>query len=120
MCPAQRKQALLHFASRAGMDIQGLGDALVTQLLERGLVGDVADLYHLDADRLADLDRMGVKSAENLLAQLEASKTRPLHRVLHALGIRHVGERGARVLAGSFGSQVMPSKLPTSCIEPKS
>jgi DNA ligase (NAD+) len=86
------------------MDIQGLGDALVAQLLQRGLVRDVADLYGLDAEAVAALDRMGVKSAENLLAQLEASKTRPLHRVLHALGIRHVGERGARVLAESFGS----------------
>jgi DNA ligase (NAD+) len=104
VCPAQRRQAILHFAGRAGMDIQGLGDSLVAQLLAEGLVRDVADLYRLDRDRVAALDRMGEKSADNLLARLEESKARPLHRLIHALGIRHVGERAARVLAEAFGS----------------
>jgi DNA ligase (NAD+) len=103
-CPAKIREALLHFASRTGMDIQGLGDALVDQLLARGLVRDVADLYALDAATLAGLDRMGKKSAANLVREIEASKGRPLHRVLYALGLRHVGERAARVLARHFGA----------------
>jgi DNA ligase (NAD+) len=102
VCPAQRKQALKHFASRAAMDVEGLGPALIDQLLSAGLVRDVADLYRLEADALAGLERMGEKSADNLLRQLEASKERPLHRVLFALGIRHVGERAARVLADAY------------------
>jgi DNA ligase (NAD+) len=103
-CAAKRREALLHFASRPAMDIQGLGEALVDQLLDRGLARDAADLYHLGTDVLAALDRMGRKSASNLLDELERSRTKPLHRLLHALGIRHVGERAARVLAASFGS----------------
>lgn len=103
-CPAQRREMILHFASRPGMDVQGLGDALVDQLLAREMVKDVADLYELGADALADLDRMGKKSAANLVKELDASKSRPLHRLLYALGIRHVGERAARVLASTFGS----------------
>ena len=103
-CPAKIREALLHFASRTGMDIQGLGEALVDQLLARGLVRDVADLYALDAATLAGLDRMGKKSAANLVREIEASKERPLHRVLYALGLRHVGERAARVLARHFGA----------------
>jgi len=103
-CPAKRRETLLHFASRSGMDIQGLGDALVDQLLAKELVRDVADVYGLDAATLSDLDRMGRKSAANVVAEIGASKTRPLHRLLYALGIRHVGERAARVLAASFGS----------------
>ena len=103
-CPAKRREALLHFASRAGMDIQGLGDALVDQLLEKEMVADVADLYHVDADAMAELDRMGKKSAANVVAEIDSSKARPLHRLLYALGIRHVGERAARILASSFGS----------------
>jgi DNA ligase (NAD+) len=103
-CPAKRREAMLHFASRAGMDIQGLGDALVDQLLAKNLVRDVADLYALDAEVLAGLERMGEKSAANLVGELGASKERPLHRLIYALGIRHVGERAARVLASAFGS----------------
>jgi len=103
-CPAKRREALLHFASRGGMDIQGLGEALVDQLLARDLVRDVADLYGLDTETLAGLERMGPKSASNLVGQLEASKGRPLHRLLFALGIRHVGQRAARLLASAFGS----------------
>jgi DNA ligase (NAD+) len=103
-CPAKRREALLHFASRTGMDIQGLGEALVDQLLARGLVKDVADVYTLEPETLAGLDRMGKKSAANLVRQIEASKERPLHRVLYSLGLRHVGERAARVLASRFGT----------------
>jgi DNA ligase (NAD+) len=103
-CPAKRREALLHFASRQGMDIQGLGDALVDQLLAKGLVEDIADVFSLDAGALADLARMGKKSAANVVAEIEAAKARPLHRLLYSLGIRHVGERAARVLASSFGS----------------
>ena len=103
-CPAKRREALLHFASRPGMDIQGLGDALVDQLLAKGLVEDIADVYGLDAGALAELSRMGKKSAANVVAQIEAAKARPLHRLLYSLGIRQVGERAARVLAATFGS----------------
>jgi DNA ligase (NAD+) len=103
-CPAQRRQALLHFASRTGMDVQGLGEALVDQLIEKQLVRDIASLYDLQLEPLAGLERMGEKSAQNLLDQLEASKQRPLHRLIYALGIRHVGERGARILARARGS----------------
>jgi DNA ligase (NAD+) len=103
-CPAQQRQALLHFASRTGMDVQGLGEALVDQLLAKELVRDIAGLYDLQLESLAGLERMGEKSAQNLLDQLEASKARPLHRLIYALGIRHVGERGARILADSIGS----------------
>jgi DNA ligase (NAD+) len=103
-CPAMRREALLHFAGRNAMDIQGLGEALVDQLLAKGLVLDAADLYRLDRETLAALERMGDKSAANLLAQLQASRSRPLHRLLFALGIRHVGERAARVLASTFAS----------------
>jgi DNA ligase (NAD+) len=103
-CPAKRREALLHFASRPGMDIQGLGDALVDQLLAKGLVEDIADVFSLDARALAELTRMGKKSAANVVAEIEAAKARPLHRLLFSLGIRHVGERAARVLAAWFGS----------------
>lgn len=103
-CPARRREAILHYASRKGMDIQGLGDVLVAQLLARDQVGDVADLYGLELATVAGLDRMGEKSAANLLRQIEESKARPLHRFLHALGIRHVGDRAAKVLASSLHS----------------
>jgi len=103
-CPAQRKRELLHFASRAGMDIAGLGDALVEQLVDRGLVRDPADLYSLNAAQLAGLERMGPRSAANLIAELEEAKTRPLERLVYALGIRHVGTHSARILAQASGS----------------
>jgi DNA ligase (NAD+) len=103
-CPAKRREALLHFASRQGMDIQGLGEALVDQLLAKGLVEDIADVFGLEADALAELSRMGKKSAANVVAEIESAKARPLHRLLFSLGIRHVGERAARVLASWFGS----------------
>jgi len=103
-CPAQRKQALLHFASRRAMDIEGLGDRLVDQLVDGGLVRTLPDLYRLRADALAALERMGDKSAANLVAAIEASKRTTLARFLYALGIRHVGEATAKDLARHFGA----------------
>jgi DNA ligase (NAD+) len=103
-CPARLKQALRFFGSRGAMDVEGLGEKLVDQLVERGLVGDLADLYHLDEATLVGLERMGKKSAENLLAQLERSKHTTLPRLLVALGIRQVGEATATALAQHFGS----------------
>jgi len=101
-CPAKLKQALRFFGSRGALDIEGLGEKLVDQLVDRGLVHDLADLYRLDADALGSLERMGKKSAENLLAELERSKTAPLPRLLVALGIRQVGEATAKALAARF------------------
>ena len=103
-CPAQIFRLLTHFASRGAMDIEGLGESMAQQLLESGLVHDVADVYGLTKEQLVTLERMGDKSAENLLAGIEASKQRPLDRVLFALGIRHVGDETAELLAGHFGS----------------
>jgi DNA ligase (NAD+) len=103
-CPAKLRESLLHFASRRAMRIEGLGDALVDQMVERGLVRDASDLYRLDLETLSELERMGDKSAANLMAQLERSKGREFARVLFALGIRFVGERTARILARSFRS----------------
>ena len=103
-CPAQRKGALLHFASRRAMDIEGLGEELAEQLVDRGLVRSPADLYRLEAATLAGLDRMGEKSAQNLLDSLERSKHPTLARLIYALGIRNVGEATARDLARHFGS----------------
>jgi DNA ligase (NAD+) len=103
-CPAQRKGALLHFASRRAMDIEGLGEELVEQLVDRDLVRSPADLYRLDSAQLAGLERMGEKSARNLLASLERSKRPALARLIYALGIRNVGEATARDLARHFGT----------------
>ncbi len=103
-CPAQLKQNILHFASRRAMRIEGLGEALVEQLVETKLVRDVADLYHLKLEDIIALERKAAKSATNLLAQIEASKTRDLSQLLYALGIRHVGERTAGILARHFRS----------------
>jgi DNA ligase (NAD+) len=102
-CPAQRKQALLHFASRRAMNIEGLGERLVDQLVDRGLVGNPADLYKLAAEDLESLDRMGEKSAANLLRELDRSRKTSLERLIYALGIRNVGESTARDLARHFG-----------------
>jgi DNA ligase (NAD+) len=102
-CPAQRMGALLHFASRRAMDIEGLGDKLVEQLVAHGAVKTVADLYRLKKDELADLERMGEKSAQNLLDQIEKSKDTTLPRLMNALGIPQVGEATALALAQHFG-----------------
>jgi DNA ligase (NAD+) len=103
-CPAQRVQRIVHFASRGAMDIEGLGDQRVVQLVAAGLLADPADLYALVAEPLVGLEGLGELSAANLLAAIEASKTRPLSRLLVALGIRHVGPTVARALARAFGS----------------
>ncbi len=103
-CSAQRKQALLHFAHRRALDIEGLGDKLVDQLVDRGLVQGLPDLYRLTRDTLAGLDRMAEQSADNLLAALAASRQTTLPRFLLGLGIRHVGETTAKDLARHFGS----------------
>ena len=101
-CPAQRKESLKHFASRLAMDIEGLGDKLVEQLVERGMVAGPADLYGLDADALESLDRMGPKSAGNLIDALNASKHTTFARFIYSLGIREVGETTAANLANHF------------------
>ena len=103
-CPAQLKEHLRFYAHRQAMDIEGLGPALIDQLVDSGLVRRLPDLYRLRVEDLAELERMGEKSAQNLVANIEASKDRGLARVLTALGIRHVGERNARLLAEEFGS----------------
>jgi DNA ligase (NAD+) len=103
-CPAQLKQAVRFFGARGAMDVEGLGEKLVDQLVERGLVRDLADLYRLDEDTLAGLERMGKKSAANLRAAIERSKTTTLPRFLVALGIRQVGEATAKALAEHFGT----------------
>jgi DNA ligase (NAD+) len=103
-CPAKLRRSLEHFASRGAMNIEGLGESLIEQLVERGLVRDVADLYDLDAPTLENLERMGKKSAANLLAEIERSKANDVWRLINGLGIRHVGERGAQVLVDHFGS----------------
>lgn len=103
-CPAQRREAIRHFASRRAMDIEGLGDKLVEQLDEQGLVHDLADLYKLKLEDIAELEHMGRKSAANLIEALEASKDTTLARFLYALGIRDVGETTAQTLATYYGS----------------
>jgi len=102
-CPAQRKQALLHFASRRALDIEGLGDKLVLQLVDADLVRTPADIYRLGSADLAALERMAEKSAANVSAAIERSKSTTLARFIYALGIRHVGETTAKDLARHFG-----------------
>lgn len=102
-CPAQVRERLQHFASRGAMDIEGLGPALIDQLTEKGLVHDAGDFYGLEAGAVGELERMGEKSATNLIAALEESKGRPLSRLLNGLGIRHVGKHTAEVLASHYG-----------------
>ena len=104
VCPAQRKQSLLHFASRRALDVEGLGDKLVDQLVDGGVVRTPADLYRLGVVQLAALERMADKSAANVVAAIEKSKDTTLARFIFALGIRHVGETTARDLARHFGS----------------
>ena len=103
-CPAKRRESLLHFASRHAMDIDGLGDKIVDQLVAKGLVKDVADLYTLKLDTLIDLERFAEKSAQNLLDEIEASKKASLARLIYALGIRMIGERTGQLLAAHFSS----------------
>jgi DNA ligase (NAD+) len=103
-CPARLRESLLHFASRGVMNIDGMGEAVVVQLMERGLVHSIADLYSLTSDKLLTLERIGQKTADALIAEIEQTKKAPLDRVLFGLGIRFVGERTAQLLADAFGS----------------
>ncbi|MBR4661718.1 MAG: NAD-dependent DNA ligase LigA, partial [Clostridia bacterium] len=103
-CPAQRARGIIHFASKAAMNIDGLGPAVIGALLEADLIRDAADLYTLKREDVAALDRLGEKSADNLLSAIEESKTRGLERLLCAFGIRQVGEVAAAALAQKFGS----------------
>ena len=103
-CPAQVKEVIRHFASKGAMDIDGLGEKLVEQLVEKGLIESYADLYFLTLEQIAGLERMAEKSAQNLLAGIDKSRDVPLNRLIYALGMRHVGEHVARVLANHFGT----------------
>jgi len=103
-CPARRKESLIHFAGRHAMNIDGLGEKIGDQLVDRGLVKDFADLYHLDLEEVAALERRAEKSAQNLLDEIQASKKNSLARLIYALGIRFVGERTGQLLAEHFGS----------------
>jgi DNA ligase (NAD+) len=103
-CPAQRKGGLLHFVSRRAMDIEGLGEQLVEQLVDKHVITTAADLYKLGLTSLSELDRMAEKSAQNVLKALEKSKSTTLARFIYALGIRHVGEATAKELATHFGN----------------
>ena len=103
-CPAQIRENITHFVSRGGMDIEGLGEKLISQMLDSGIISDPADLYYLTEDDLTDLERMGDVSARNLLSSLEKSKTPSLEKFIFALGIRHTGEHVSKVLARRFGT----------------
>jgi len=103
-CPAILRGALRHWVSKGALDVDGLGSKLIEQLVDRGLVGSIADLYRLDGAVLASLERMGSRSADNLVAALQASKAQPWHRQLYGLGIHHVGEVNAKALAAAFPS----------------
>jgi DNA ligase (NAD+) len=103
-CPSKLRRGLEHFASRGAMNIEGMGESLIAQLCDKDLITSLADVYRLDAATLEGLERMGKKSAAKLLAELEKSKSNDVWRLLYGLGIRHVGERGAQVLADHFGS----------------
>jgi len=117
VCPAQRKEGLKHFASRLAMDIDGLGDKLVEQLVDHGLVETAADLYRLEPETLITMERMGQKSADNLIAALQRSKSTTLARFIYALGIREVGEATAASLAGHFGSLDVLQQADTEQLE---
>ena len=103
-CPAKLQRGLEHFAARHAMNIEGLGESLIARLIADGLVSSYADVYRLTRERLEHVERLGKKSAANLIAQIEGSKSRDLWRLVYGLGIRHVGERGAQALAAAFGS----------------
>jgi len=103
-CPAKLQRGLEHFASRGAMNIEGLGESLIAQVIAAGLVHDYADVYALTAEKLEALERMGKKSAAKVIAQVEKSRTNELWRLIYGLGIRHVGERASQVLARAFGS----------------
>jgi len=103
-CPAQRRESILHFVSRDAMDIEGVGPALVDQLLENEIIVDFADLYYLKKEQLMDLERMAEKASQNVIDAIKASKERELNRLIYALGIRHVGSNSARILTNHYSS----------------
>lgn len=103
-CPAQITEGLIHFVSRNAMNIEGLGEKVIEQLYHEQLIADIADIYKLTKDQLLELDRMGEKSASNLIAAIDASRSNSMERLLFGLGIRHVGEKAARILSEHFGS----------------
>lgn len=103
-CPAQRKERIRHYVSRAAMDIDGFGSSLADRLVDEGLINDIGDIYGVTKDQLIALEGFGEKSAESLLASIEKSKQQPLWRLINGLGIRHIGERNAQMLADRFGS----------------
>ena len=116
-CPARIRRGLLHFASRRAMNIEGLGESLVDSLVTSGLVKDYADVYGLTVDAVAALDRMGKKSAANLVAEIDKSRSTDIWRLLHAVGIRHVGEGAAKALAAGFGSVAAVRQAPLPALE---
>lgn len=113
-CPAQLVQRIAHFASRSAMDIEGLGEKRVVQLIDCRLISDPGDLFALQADQLVEVDRMGPLSAANLVAAIADARDRPLHRLLVGLGIRHLGPTGSRALAAAFGRLDAVAAAPVS------
>ncbi len=101
-CPAQRFRNIVHFASRNAMNIDGLGPSIIEQMIERKLIDTAADLYYLKAEDIADMDKLGEKSAQNLIMSLERSKSNPLYRLIFGLGIRHIGEKAAKIIAKKY------------------
>lgn len=101
-CPAQRLRNVIHFVSRNAMDIDGLGPSIVEQMIEKHLIETAADLYYVKAEDIADMDKLGEKSAQNLINALEKSKTNPLYRLVYGFGIRHIGEKAAKILAAKY------------------
>jgi DNA ligase (NAD+) len=116
-CPAQRREGILHFISRNAMNIEGIGPALIDQLLDKGLIKDYADLFYLTKEELILLDRMGEKSAENAIKAINNSKDRPLNQLIFALGIRHIGEGGARIISKKYHSLEELSKAKRNELE---
>lgn len=113
-CPAQVKERIIHFASKSAMDIEGMGEKLVHQLVETKIIKDAADIYYLTKEQLCNLDRMADKSAQNIIDAIQASRNRPLERILVALGIRHIGEHIARIIAKNFGNIYSISQISTA------
>lgn len=101
-CPAQRMRNIIHFVSRNAMDIEGLGPSIIEQMLEKNLIETAADLYYVNPSDIADMNKMGAKSAQNLINALEKSKSNPLYRLINAFGIRHIGEKAAKILSAQY------------------
>ena len=117
-CPAKLYRGIIHFASREAMDIVGLGDAIIEELINRGLIENITDLYKLTLEDVASLKKNGKKFAQNLIDSIEASKHRDLYRLINALGIRHVGVKTAKLLAKTYGSmdKIMQASYESLCI----